>query len=466
MDGIKRYFADHVWMVDGWHVDVAIDIDASGHFAALVPRSQRGDREHLGRWVVPGVPNLHSHAFQRAMAGLAERRGHTDSTEHDSFWTWREVMYAFAQAVDPDSLQAIAAQLYVEMLEAGYTHVCEFHYLHHAPDGRPYDDPAAMSKALLTAADEVGIGMTLLPALYMTGGFDGRALSPRQQRFHCEVEQYLRLLQSIEQACSPGQAAGLCFHSLRAVPEAAMRAVLEGSPEPRPVHIHVAEQQAEVLECMATRGRRPVQWLLDEMPLDPRWTLVHATHIDESEIAGMAMNGVVAGLCPTTEGNLGDGLFPLEQYMAMGGRFGIGSDSHVSVSLTEELRWLEYGQRLQLQRRNIAYSPHRGTGEALLTYAIGGGAQAASAPIGWFEEADVDASAPGSRADLIVLDEHSPALIGRDRPAVIDSWLFSSNRPAIRHVMVGGEWRVRDAVHPLRDQIAARYAKALGSMSE
>lgn len=465
MDGIKRYFADHVWMVDGWHIDVAIDIDANGHFVALVPRSQRGEREHLGRWVVPGIPNLHSHAFQRAMAGLAERRGHQEGAEHDSFWTWREVMYAFAQAVEPESLQAIAAQLYLEMLEAGYTHVCEFHYLHHAPNGQPYADPAAMSRALLAAADEVGIGITLLPVLYMTGGFDGRALSPRQQRFHCEVDQYLRLLDEVEKACAPRHNAGICFHSLRAVPEAAMRAVLEASLAPRPVHIHVAEQEVEVLECVATRGARPVQWLLNEMPLDTRWTLVHATHVDSDEIAGMARQGVVAGLCPSTEGNLGDGLFPLQEYMSLGGRFGIGSDSHVSVSPMEELRWLEYGQRLISQRRNIAFSTNRSTGEALLTYAIGGGAQASGASIGWFEEADVDAYTQGSRANLIVLDETAPALVARDKPAVIDSWVFSGNRSAIRHVMVGGQWQVRDGLHPRREEIADRYRRAVTGLA-
>ena len=240
-----------------------------------------------------------------------------------------------------------------------------------------------------------------------------------------------------------------------------MRAVLEASVAPRPIHIHIAEQEAEVLECVATRGVRPVQWLLNELPVDARWTLIHATHVDDDEVAGMARQGVVAGLCPSTEGNLGDGLFPLEAYMNLGGRFGIGSDSHVSVSPIEELRWLEYGQRLQTQRRNVAYSTNRSTGEALLTYAIGGGAQATGASVGWFEEADVDAYTKGSRADLIVLDEAAPTLVARDKPAIIDSWLFSGNRSAIRHVMVGGEWRVRDGVHAKRVEIANRYARSV-----
>ncbi|HEY4560514.1 MAG TPA: formimidoylglutamate deiminase, partial [Lysobacter sp.] len=309
----------------------------------IVQRTARG-------WELPGIANLHSHAFQRAMAGLAERQ--TDPA--DSFWTWRETMYRMAARFDPELLRDVAAQLYLEMLEAGYTAVCEFHYLHHAPDGRPYDDAAAMSRALIEAARETGIRLTLLPVLYMTGGFDGRALAERQRRFGHDVEAYLRLLDTLRAHRDDTLRIGCALHSLRAVPEAAMRDVLDALPGDSRIHIHIAEQTAEVDECVELRGTRPVQWLLDHAPVDARWTLVHATHLDAPEIAGIAASRATVAICTTTEANLGDGLFPLRAFMDAGGRFGIGSDSHVSTSPVEELRWLEYGQRLVTRRRNVA----------------------------------------------------------------------------------------------------------------
>ena len=302
-------------------------------------------------WRLPGMPNLHSHAFQRAMAGLAERQSHPE----DSFWTWRELMYRFAGRVTPDSQHAIACQLYAEMLEAGYTTVCEFHYLHHHPDGRPYDDPGEMSKALIAAARETGIRLTLLPVLYMAGGFDGRPLSDRQRRFGHSLDAYLALLQSLRALQDGTLRVGVALHSLRAVPEAAMRALLAAiAGTPMPIHIHIAEQIGEVQECEALRGARPVEWLLGHADVDADWTLVHATHLDDAEVQGIAASGATVAICPTTEANLGDGLFPLRDFLAAGGQWGIGSDSHVSVSPVEELRWLEYGQRLASRRRNIA----------------------------------------------------------------------------------------------------------------
>src|SRR5690348_4829085 len=392
------------------------------------------------------MPNLHSHAFQRAMAGLAERRGPGE----DSFWTWRETMYAFASRIGPEELQAIAAQLYVEMLKAGYTHVCEFHYLHNAPDGTRYANPAAMSLALVEAAQEAGIGLTLLPVLYMAGGFDGRPLSERQRRFGMDVEAYLRLLERLRALESPQLRVGIALHSLRAVPEQAIQEVLasfsplpsgEGAPKGRmkvrpergvadlaepspqplsrgergfmPIHIHIAEQTAEVEECIALRGARPVRWLLDHAEVDARWCLVHATHLDESEVAGLAKSGAVAGLCPTTEANLGDGLFPLADYLDANGTLGIGSDSHISVSPVEELRWLEYGQRLVARKRNIAArAAGASVGEILWQAALLGGTQASGiTPLG-----------KGARADLLVLDDQSPLLAARDERHVLDSF--------------------------------------------
>ena len=391
------------------------------------------------------MPNLHSHAFQRAMAGLAERKGRSG----DTFWTWREAMYSFASRIGPDDLRAIAAQLYVEMLKAGYTHVCEFHYLHHAPDGKPYADPCAMSLAVIEAAKETGIGLTLLPVLYMTGGFDGRALDDRQRRFGMDAEMYLRLLEQLHALQSRTLRVGIALHSLRAVPEAPMREVL-ASPLAREgaIHIHIAEQTGEVEECLAVRGARPVRWLFDHADVDARWCLVHATHLDQDEIDNLAKSGAVAGLCPTTEANLGDGLFPLEKYLQTGGTLGTGSDSHISVSPVEELRWLEYGQRLITRSRNVASrEPGTSVGQTLWEAALQGGTQASG----------IAQFGIGARADLLVLDENSPLLAARDRNNVLDSFVFAGNTPLVRDVMVDGEWVVRDFHHRDEERIAARY---------
>ncbi|MEO6226541.1 MAG: formimidoylglutamate deiminase, partial [Thermomonas sp.] len=301
-------------------------------------------------WWLPGIANLHSHAFQRAMAGLAERQSdrspgaHGAGEKQDSFWTWRDTMYRMAARFEPGTLHAVASQLYVEMLEAGYTQVCEFHYLHHAPDGRPYDDPAEMSRALVRAARDTGIRLTLLPVLYMTGGFDGRALGARQRRFGHDVDGYLRLLETLRRDQDDALRIGCALHSLRAVPADAMRRVVAALPQDSRIHIHVSEQIGEVQDCLAVRNARPVEWLLDNADVDQCWTLVHATHLTGGETRGIARSGATVALCPTTEANLGDGLFPLREYLDAGGAWGIGSDSHCSVSPVEELRWLEYGQ--------------------------------------------------------------------------------------------------------------------------
>ncbi|MDE1963396.1 MAG: formimidoylglutamate deiminase [Xanthomonadaceae bacterium] len=444
--------AGWVWTPDGWQADGRLAVDASGHVD--VCGNEPGRR--LGRWVLPGMPNLHSHAFQRAMAGLAERRGPGD----DSFWTWREAMYGFAAALDPESLQAIAAQLYVEMLQAGYTQVCEFHYLHHAPDGTPYAQREAMSLALVEAAKEAGIALTLLPVLYMTGGFDGRPLAPRQRRFgHAEVSDYLRLLEALRAHESADLRVGIALHSLRAVPESAMRTLLATeAAKTGPIHIHIAEQLGEVQDCLAVRGARPVEWLLDHAQVDARWCLVHATHLTGHETARLARSGAVAGLCPTTEANLGDGLFPLADYLDAGGVLGIGSDSHISVSPVEELRWLEYGQRLVTRHRNIAArGAGDSVGETLWGAALRGGAQAAGLPLGALEA--------GRRADLLVLDDEAPLLAARDARSAMDSFLFAGNTPRVRHVMCGGRWVVRDFRHYDEARIAARYRTTVAALA-
>ncbi|MFC3651203.1 formimidoylglutamate deiminase [Dyella humi] len=449
---VYQFKATHLWQEAQWRNEATFGVDSSGKLVAAAGESP----EYLHGWVLPGMPNLHSHAFQRAMAGLAERRGPGD----DSFWTWRETMYGFAERIDPDTLQAIAAQLYVEMLKAGYTQVCEFHYLHHQPDGTPYAQPEAMSLALIEAAREAGIALTLLPVLYMSGGFDGRTLSPRQRRFGNNVDGYLRLLANLRKHESHDVRVGVALHSLRAVPENVWRDVIEHDAlKTGPIHIHIAEQIGEVQDCLATRGARPVEWLFDHAPVDKRWCLVHATHLTDAETTQLARSGAIAGLCPTTEANLGDGLFPLARYLDANGVLGVGSDSHISISPIEELRWLEYGQRLSTRHRNVA-ARHAGdsVGETLWRAALKGGAQAADLPIGALDA--------GMRADFIVLDSESPLLAARDSRSVIDSFLFAGNVSPVRHVMVGGKWVVRDFQHRDEARIAARYRTAVERMAK
>ncbi len=381
------------------------------------------------------------------MAGMAERQ----TNPSDSFWTWREIMYAMAARFDPDLLHAVACQLYVEMLEAGYTRVCEFHYLHHAPDGQPYAQANAMSQALLRAARETGIRITLLPVLYMAGGFDGRALSARQQRFGHDVDAYLRLLAELRSEQGEGVRIGCALHSLRAVPEAAMHEVLAALPDDSRVHIHISEQAAEVDECLALRGARPVQWLLDHADVTSRWTLVHATHLDAAEVQGIARSGATVAICTTTEANLGDGFFPLRDYLDVegpgaGGRWGIGSDSNSSVSPVEELRWLEYGQRLRTQQRNIAVSAQvPSVGETLLQGVV----------------ASANHSTGFDTAERITLDADAPILAGATRADVVDRWLFSGNRNIVREVEIGGVRVVEHGRHRDREAVAARYRAAM-----
>ncbi len=439
------YRFEHLLAADGWRSPGFVEVDDAGNITALPdrPPAETATRPVAG-YALPGMPNVHSHAFQRAMAGFAERAG----PDGDSFWTWRETMYRFVDRLTPDDLEAIAAQLYVEMLKAGYTSVGEFHYLHHAPDGRAYQDPAEMSRRILAAAERAGIGVTLLPVLYAAGGFGVEAPGPGQRRFVTGIDEFLALVETLERICDgdPQRRTGIAPHSLRAVPPEALAAALDGVDRHAPVHIHVAEQVKEVDDCLAWCGARPVEWLLANAPVAERWCLVHATHMTETETRALAASGAVAGLCPTTEANLGDGLFALPQFQSAGGRWAIGSDSHVSISPIEELRWLEYGQRLSLGRRGVAAS-----GAALYRAALDGGAQALGRPIG--------AIAPLRRADIVVLDGDHPALAGRDGDAILDALVFSGNFLPVRDVMVGGAWVVRDAAHRDESAIAGTYRR-------
>jgi formimidoylglutamate deiminase len=451
-DAPRRLFAPLALLPEGWRRDVALDLDAAGSFLAVAAEAAPEDRERLGGPVLPGLPNLHSHAFQRAMAGLAENRG---GDPDDDFWSWRKLMYGLAGTLTPDEIEAIAAQLYVEMLEAGYTAVAEFHYLHHAPDGRPYDDPAELSERIVAAARATGIGLTHLPVLYMTGGFGGSPPGEGQRRFLNPPDRYLALVETMRRrhAGDPQIAIGIAPHSLRAVPPDALSRVLAATPT-GPVHLHIAEQTGEVEQCLAWSGQRPVAWLLDHAAVDARWCLVHATHVSSDEVRRAAASGAVAGLCPTTEANLGDGFFPAEDWLAAGGAFGLGSDSHISVSAIEELRWLEYGRRLVARRRNRLTG--RDGAMTLVQGLLSGGAQACGRAIGRLET--------GSRADLIVLDGDAPTLAEIPADRLLDAWIFAGNANAVRHVMVGGTWQVRDGRHGARDDIRARFRKAVAAV--
>lgn len=451
MSAMSSYLADVAYLPDGWARDVRLDVGPGGRLEAVEPGTAAvdGEAERVHGVVVPGVPNVHSHAFQRAMAGLAERGA------GDDFWGWRETMYRFALAVDPEELEAIARQLFVEMLKAGYTSVAEFHYLHRDRDGAPYDDPAETSLRILRAARDAGIGLTLLPCLYTSGGFGGEAPEEGQRRFLLSVEELLELVERLraETTERTGTRIGLALHSLRAVTPGELEDAVAGArsldPE-MPIHVHAAEQEAEVDACRAWSGARPVEWLLDHAPVDERWCLVHATQTGGEELRRLARSGAAAGLCPTTEANLGDGLFPLSDFLVRDGRFGIGSDSHVCVDPAEELRWLEYGQRLAHRRRAVAAGPgDPSTGARLFAGALDGGRAALAQPVGRL--------AAGARADWVVLDPDHPILVGRSGDAVLDSWLVSGDRSPVRDVMVAGRWRVRDGRHPEEREVAERY---------
>ena len=452
-------FAERALLPDGWARDVLFEIAPEGALARVTVGAPPGAAPHAAGVVLPGMPNLHSHAFQRAMAGLAERAGPKD----DSFWTWREVMYGFVRQLSPDQVEAIAAQLYVEMLKAGYTAVGEFHYLHHDPDGRPYADPAEMSRRVIAAAKASGIGITQLPVLYGFADFGGQPARAGQRRFLNHPERFLRLVEILigDTRDDPQVAIGIAPHSLRAVTHETLVAALEGldALDARaPIHIHIAEQRGEVRDCIEWSGLRPVEWLLENAAPDPRWCLVHATHVTEEEARRLAASGAVVGLCPTTEANLGDGVFPAPAYLAAGGAFGIGSDSHVSVSPIEELRWLEYGQRLSLGRRNLLAgdAEPRSVGAFLFERALAGGAQALARPIGRL--------APGARADLIVIDETRPALLGRSDDLLLDALVFAGNENPVTDVMVGGAWLVQGGRHAREDEIFSAYRTAVADL--
>jgi formimidoylglutamate deiminase len=446
---MQSFFAPIALLRDGWARDVRITA-VDGTITAVQPDATPDDATHLSGIALPGMPNLHSHAFQRGMAGLAQRGG--------DFWSWREVMYRFLAALTPDDIEAITALAYMEMLEAGFTAVAEFHYLHHDRDGAPYADPAELCARIAAAATETGIGLTLLPVFYAHGGFNAAPPTPGQRRFICDLDGYARLLLGAERAVAalPDARLGLAPHSLRAA-TAGELAQLGDLAAGRVLHIHLAEQVQEVADCLTATGARPAEYLLASAKLDHRWCLVHATHMTASETAALAATGVVAGLCPITEADLGDGVFPALAWRDAGGRFGIGTDSNTAISVTQELRLLEYSQRLHHRARNLLAPPGISSGRHLWDQAGRGGGQALDRRIG--------ALAPGYRADIVVLDPAHPALIGRADDALLDALIFAAATPCVTDVLVGGRHVVRDGSHVGRERILAGYRRTIRSLA-
>jgi formiminoglutamate deiminase len=445
---MTRLWFDTALLPDGWASSVRLTI-ADGLIAKVETETPAAPGDERGFAAVPGVGNLHSHAFQRAMAGLAEAPAPRGG---DDFWSWREVMYRFVERLTPDDVEAIAAQAYAEMLECGFTRVGEFHYLHHDIGGAAYADPAEMVHRIVAAAGQTGIGLTLLPVLYAHSGFGGQIAAPHQQRFTHSLDGFGALFERSRlslQGLADG-VLGVAPHSLRAVTPEELAALtpLAGAA---PIHIHIAEQVREVSDCLAWSGQRPVAWLLDHAPVDERWCLVHATHMDTAETAGLARSGATAGLCPITEANLGDGLFPGEGYLAHGGRFGIGSDSNVLIDLSEELRLLEYGQRLTTRARGCL-----GSGVQLFRGSQHGGARALGV-----SSAGLQA---GAAADIVSLNPDHPALAARRGDALLDGWIFAARGGAVDTVWRRGERVVDGGRHVRADTIGRRYRRMLAKV--
>jgi formimidoylglutamate deiminase len=449
---MKTLLAPAALLDSGWATDVALTIGDDGR----IERIERGvlgrADERLRGPVIAAMPNVHSHAFQRAIAG---RTGSPSPQRDDSFWTWRQAMYAVVDGLDADAFEAIAAQAYVEMAKAGYASVAEFHYVHHDTHGKPYADPAELAWRIVAAADTVGLGLTLLPVFYAHGGFGGAAATPLQRRFVHSVYTFEKLYDALaRRALEHGYVLGVAPHSLRAVTAEELGKVVRLAAAGAPIHIHAAEQTREVDECYQWSRMRPVEWLLTQASIDACWCIVHATHMTDREVTGLAASGAVAGLAPTTEADLGDGIFRAETFLQAGGRFGIGTDSNTSIDPFAEVRQLEWSQRLRLHRRNVlvdaAGDP---VGRTLWHAAATGGARAVAQPVG--------SIAAGKRADLVVLDTEEPTLAEQPVATVLDAAIFGPCRRPVRDVMSAGRWIVRDGHHARERDVLERDRSAL-----
>ena len=450
------YFADQAWVNAAWANDVVLAVAENGTWQSIQPNAtaaQRVGAIPLKGPVLPALVNAHSHAFQRAIVGLTERRS-LGSGASDDFWSWRDRMYSAANRITPDQLEAIASQLYAELLAGGYSQVCEFQYLHNAIDGEPYAAPSDMSLALVRAAQKTGIGLTLLPTLYMRSGFTATGLRVDQHRFASTPDSIMRVVQDVQRqtAQDPRINCGVAIHSLRAVSPAAMLELASSAKKAGlPVHIHIAEQTQEIADCISHTGQRPIEWLLEHAEVDARWNLVHATHTTPAELQGVQRSGASIVICPATEANLGDGVFDLPGYAAAGGKWSIGSDSHVTRSWPEELRLLEYSQRLTLRQRNIAAHvlSHESSATGLFEAALAGGAAASGQSTGGLK--------PGQRADFVTLDMHSPALLGLPADYLLDAVVFSSPGAVFGEGFVAGQ---RTPVTP-DAKVPANFSEAM-----
>ncbi|MEK6636601.1 MAG: formimidoylglutamate deiminase [Pseudomonadota bacterium] len=432
---------------DGWAQSVRVEM-AEGLIARVetgVPATPEDERHAVA---VPGLANVHSHGFQRGMAGLAEYRGASD----DDFWSWREVMYRFLDHLNPDDVEAINAMAYVEMLEGGFTHVGEFHYLHNGIDGERYANPAEMAERVVAAAEKTGIGLTLLPVFYAHSDFGGLPPKHGQRRFLNDIDTFVKLLEACMSTIPSDAILGLAPHSLRAVTPNELHALIKLHPD-GPVHIHAAEQVKEVEASIAFSGARPVEWLLDHAGIDARWCLIHATQMTEGETVALAKSGAVAGLCPVTEANLGDGIFKALQFLLEGGRIGIGTDSNILIGVADELRALEYSQRLPHRARNVLADDRiPSVGHRLYSASLSGGAQALGIRAG---------IANGRRADIVTLNAEHPSLYGRAGDQLLDSWIFAANNGCIDTVWRYGRKRVSSGRHIEADPITMRYKEVL-----
>ncbi len=432
----------------GWASDVRLLVK-DGQITAVETGATPHPEDERHAIAIPGLANVHSHAFQRGMAGLAEHRGFSSD---DNFWSWREVMYRFLDRLTPDDVEAISAMAYAEMLESGYLHVGEFHYLHNDAAGQAYANPAEMAARVAHAAHQTGIGITLLPVFYAHSNFGGQAPNHGQRRFIHSLDSFAALLEACQPLLSAGDRLGIAPHSLRAVTDDELTALVAMHPS-GPIHIHAAEQQKEVQDSFAFSGQRPVEWLLDHADVDQNWCLIHATHLTDKETDALAASGAVAGLCPITEANLGDGIFPALRYLNAGGRIATGTDSNILIDPAQELRALEYSQRLAHQARNVlASAAHPSTARALFEATLAGGAQAMGIAQGL---------APGNAADFVTLNADHPALHGRKGDQLLDNWVFAARGNCVDTVWKRGLQLVSGGRHSHREPITARYLKVI-----
>jgi len=445
---MNTIFARKALLHKGWAENVRFTVRA-GMLDDIHCDASPENADFVAGIVIPGLCNAHSHAFQRALAGRTEQRS---PAGQDNFWSWRERMYELAGRLDAESLAAIARQTYGEMLASGYTSVAEFHYLHREPGSNRDDD--AMFQAICNAADQSGIRLTYVPVLYERAGFEQPRPEGHQELFALDVDGFLAHHERAQRSSSERLSVGIGAHSLRAVSEESLKKVVRvADTAGAPVHLHIAEQQREVDQCFSSLGRRPVRWLLENFDVDDRWCLVHATHMDADETESLARSGAVVCLCPSTEANLGDGLFPLHEYLMADGQIAIGSDSHISINPFEELRWLEYGQRLASQSRNVASLQEPHVGRELFSRALAGGVQASTRTAAGLQV--------GAPADLVALDDNDPMLVGHGDASILDALVFSGYRLPIERVMVHGDWRVIDGDHVDQDGSRAAFAAAL-----